>query len=282
MATSADLLMAISTRVRTPELLQASVRAYVDLNPAKTQVYHAEHGVDYGFAHFQHFFSVGLNVGTDRCELPTSGLRWTGVLPPVVQGLWGSAIDPTCERFTTISTWGPRHTFHYRGRYAGSKSGQWEEFVGLPRLTGQPLEIALATKPGHESGRGIFEQNGWTVTDASILRDLAGYREFIARSRAELSVAHYRYVAFDTGWFSDRTARYLSCGKPALVQRTGVEGHLPTGKGLLTFATLDEAVEGVRAINADYLDHCRAARAIAEAYLDSDIVLSEMLERMGL
>jgi len=91
-------------------------------------------------------------------------------------------------------------------------------------------------------------------------------------------VAHNRYVQFRTGWFSDRTALYLAAGKPALVQSTGFEAHLPTGKGLLTFATVEEAAAGVDEINRAYRGHCRAARAIAERHFDSDQVLGKILE----
>ena len=94
-------------------------------------------------------------------------------------------------------------------------------------------------------------------------------------------MAHKGFVEFKTGWFSDRSARYLASGKPVLVQSTGIENYLPTGKGLLTFTTVEEAVVGIEAINKDYLAHCREARAIAEEYFDSDKVLSKILQHMG-
>ena len=111
-------------------------------------------------------------------------------------------------------------------------------------------------------------------------RELTDYREYIARSRGEFSVAHNRYVEFNTGWFSDRSALYLACGKPVLVQSTGIEGSLPVGEGLLTFSSLDEAVSGIEAINADYEMHSKAARRIAEQYFDSDRVLTDILEQI--
>ena len=66
------------------------------------------------------------------------------------------------------------------------------------------------------------------------------------------------------------------------MQSTGIEGSLPTGKGLLTFRTLEEAVAGIETVNGDYLAHCRAARQIAEKYFDSAVVLGRLLERVGL
>jgi hypothetical protein len=41
-------------------------------------------------------------------------------------------------------------------------------------------------------------------------------------------------------------------------------------------------VDGIRRINESYLDHCRAARQLAEERFDSDVVLGGLLERVGL
>jgi hypothetical protein len=90
------------------------------------------------------------------------------------------------------------------------------------------------------------------------------------------------YVQTCSGWFSDRTARYLASGKPALVQETGFGRSLPTGEGLLSFGTPEEAVAGVERIAADYEGHCRAARALAVERFDSDRVIGRMLEEVGL
>ena len=84
-----------------------------------------------------------------------------------------------------------------------------------------------------------------------------------------------------SGWFSDRASHYLASGKPVLAQATGFERHVPTGRGLIAFGTMEEAVEGVRAINRDYREHCLAARAFAEEHLDYTKVLPRMLERCG-
>lgn len=60
-----------------------------------------------------------------------------------------------------------------------------------------------------------------------------------------------------------------------------MERYLPTGKGLLTYTTLDEAVAGVEEINRDYLGHCQAAREIAEEYFDAEKVLTKILTQIG-
>src|SRR5947208_1606007 len=101
-------------------------------------------------------------------------------------------------------------------------------------------------------------------------------------SAAEFSVAQGIYVETSSGWFSDRSVRYLASGKPVLVQDTGMGRHLPTGKGLLTFRTFEDAVRGAASIAADYEGNCHAAREIAAQYFDSTVVLGRMLAEVGL
>jgi hypothetical protein len=100
----------------------------------------------------------------------------------------------------------------------------------------------------------------------------------VQSSGAEFSVAQGIYVETESGWFSDRSARYLASGKPVLVQDTGFARDLPVGEGLLAFRTVEEAVVGAQAIVGDYDRHARAARAIAEEHFDSDKVLTTLLE----
>ena len=100
-------------------------------------------------------------------------------------------------------------------------------------------------------------------------------------SLAEFTVAKGIYVELRTGWLGDRTACYLASGKPALVQDTGLADHYPLGEGLVAYSTLDEAVDGAERILADYPAQALAARRLAEAELDAQIVLTELLESLG-
>ena len=103
------------------------------------------------------------------------------------------------------------------------------------------------------------------------------YRAYIQKSRGEFSCAKPSCMKFQNAWISDRTLCYLASGKPAVVQNTGPSSFLPNGEGLFRFSTMEEAVAAFSAINADYERHCRAARAVAEAYFDAKQVLADML-----
>jgi hypothetical protein len=65
-----------------------------------------------------------------------------------------------------------------------------------------------------------------------------------------------------------------------IAQETGFSNFLPTGKGLLAFDSLDEALAAIDDIHRDYPSHARAARALAEQFFDSDVVLRQLLERL--
>jgi hypothetical protein len=89
-------------------------------------------------------------------------------------------------------------------------------------------------------------------------------------------------VETNSGWFSDRTVRYLASGRPVLVQDTGFSDNLPVGEGLLAFGDLEGAVAGAQRIASDYERHRTAARAIAETHFNSDTVLARFLEEAGI
>jgi hypothetical protein len=115
----------------------------------------------------------------------------------------------------------------------------------------------------------------------AVSRDPWGYRDYIRASRGEFTVAKNAYVKTRCGWFSDRTASYLAAGRPAVIQDTGIGDDLPVGRGLLVFRAMEEALEGLRTVAADYEAHRRAARALAETYFDAGRVLTGLLDDAG-
>jgi hypothetical protein len=94
-------------------------------------------------------------------------------------------------------------------------------------------------------------------------------------------IAKNLYVDTRNGWFSDRSACYLASARPVLAQDTGLDGLVPSGEGLLTFSTLEEAVAGVEEITADHDRHGRAAREIAEEHFAAERVLPRLLDELG-
>jgi hypothetical protein len=89
-------------------------------------------------------------------------------------------------------------------------------------------------------------------------------------------------VRLHTGWFSDRSACYLAAGRPVITQETGFTRLYGGTRGLLAFTTLEQIVEAVRAINADYSAHSRAAFEIAAEHFEATKVVASLLERAGI
>jgi hypothetical protein len=182
--------------------------------------------------------------------------------------------------------WSSYDTLTYHNRRYGQKGAEFMKFVELPqRVFPTPLEVALY-KPRLKSSRNfavsvpldILESSGWKIVDASeVCPDFYTYRRYIHQSKAEWSVAKGGYVEGRSGWFSCRSACYLAAGRPVIVQDTGFSKVVPAGEGVIAFSTFDEAEAGIRAIEANYQRHAKAAQDIAEAYFDSDKVLSRLL-----
>lgn len=280
-AADADLLVNISGHLTNPAVFDAARnRAYVDLDPGFTQFWHAA-GIDLRLhAHDVHF-TVGTNLGTRRCHVPTSGIGWIPMLPPVLLEEW-PAEKPTDElRFTTVASWrGAYGPTSHKGRSYGLKVHEFRKLADLPRRAPFPFEIALDMHPADERDRRLMESRGWTLTDPHVKAGTPQrFRAYVGASGAELSVAQGIYVETASGWFSDRSARYLAAGRPVVVQDTGFGHTVPTGEGLLTYRTLEEAEEAVHAVSIDRERHARAARQIAEACFDARKVLTTFVDR---
>jgi hypothetical protein len=268
-----DLLVNISGNVRSRSLHRCFRRtALVDIDPGFTQFWHKQ-GIEQIHDH-DVYFTIAANIGSKDCPIPTCGIEWRSTRPPVVLDEWPTA-DGGFDRFTTIATW--RSPF---GRIApyGLKHHEWRKFWTLPALAGLPFEAALRIDHADAADRNALEAQGWYLVDPDAGAEHGGFRDYVQGSGAEFSVAQGIYVETESGWFSDRSARYLASGKPVLVQDTGFARNLPVGEGLLAFRTVEEAAAGAQAIVNDYERHAGAARAIAEEHFDSDKLLTALLE----
>jgi hypothetical protein len=278
-ARDADLLVNISGHVKLDSVLgSVKRRVYVDEDPVYTQLWSAEYGKDLDLAKHDIFFSQGLSIGTARSPIPDGGICWHPLLPLLVPERWPVHVHRSCQRFTTIASWGGFGDVCFQGEWYASKYAEFQRFAELPRRVDQPLEIAMRRHRHDDPRIQLLRSNGWILSEGGRISDLSTYQAYIAGSRAEIGIAKNAYVKSRSGWLGDRAGHYLASGKPVLAQSTGFEQHLPSGRGLLSFSTLDEAVAGIEEINRDYAAHCRAARELAEEYLDYRKVLPQMLD----
>jgi hypothetical protein len=275
------LLLNVMGYLADEDLLALSaLRVFLDIDPGFGQMWRALDLHDV-FAGHDCFVSVGTNVGRPDCGVPDCGLAWIATLPPVALDLWPFA--PGGAAFTTVASWrGPFGPIEYEGGTYGLRVHEFRRFLPLPRLTGATFEVALDIDPAEEGDLTSLAEHGWTLVDPrTVAGDPDAYCAFIQASRAELMVAKNMYVDTRSGWFSDRSACYLASGKPVLAQDTGFGRVLPSGDGLLPFATLDQAAAAVERVYAEPERHARAARAIAEEHLAAERVLGQLIGELG-
>jgi GT2 family glycosyltransferase len=269
-----------------PELRATDRLVYVETDPVQLQLeladgFQASH--DFLAAHSA-FFTFAESYGADGCLLPVSErFHFHTTRQPVVPDLWETASPPAHDRFTTIGNWSqPWRDVSMDGSvYTWSKDHEFKKVLDLPSRLGKRLELALSSY--EDADRDLLEANGWRVTPAmSFSTDLVAYRDYVARSFGEFTVAKDQNVRLKTGWFSDRSATYLAAGRPVITQDTGFGRALPTGEGLFGFSTGEEVVEAVERIDRDPEHHRRAARELAVEYFAPEVVLGQMLSHMGM
>jgi hypothetical protein len=277
-AASAALLVNISGHLRDPALVSlARVKVFVDLDPGYTQIW-AHQGHDVGLAGHDHYFTVGTNIGTSRCDVPDAGVCWHTVRQPVVLDRWPMS-DAGFSRFTTVGSWrGAYGPIAYGGRSYGVKAHEFRRIAQVPRRCGLPCEVALDIDPADAADRALLTAGGWSIADPRRVADPIAFARYVVASGGELSAAQGVYVGSRSGWCSDRTVRYLASGRPAVVQDTGLDDTLPLGAGLLAFSTPDQAVAAAQEVAADHARHRGAARALAEEYFAHDRALAPLLE----
>ena len=277
-----DLLINGSGRLHINSIL-ASVRRrmYLDLDPGYTQVWQERYGIDMNLRGHDLYVTVGLNLGAPECPFPTCGINWQTTLPPVVATEW-TTNQPPGPAYSTVADWRGFGSMEWRGICYRPKADEFLRLIELPRRVSAPLELCLFIHPD-EPNRSELEKHGWRLASPSDhVPNPDRYRDYIFHSRGEFTAVKQGYAAGRTGWFSDRSACYLTAGRPVIMQDTGIGKYIPTGDGLLTFTDIDSAAEAIKRVESEYSRHAAAAAAFAREFLDSDLVLLRLLRLAGI
>jgi hypothetical protein len=256
-------------------------RVLIEQDPGYTHLWAADRDPAAVFGVHDLYYTVGGNVGSPRCALPTGSIRWRPIWNPVVLDWWLGVWPIRRDRFTTIADWRGYGYLEFQGRILGPKAEEFRKFIDLPRQAAEPLELALNIDPG-DPDVAYLGEHGWLLESPAVAADLARYREYVTGSVGEFSCAKGGYAGTRCGWFSDRSACYLAAGRPVVLQATGFEDLLPTGSGLFAVTTVAEAAEAIRAIRRDYPRHAAAARRLAREFFDSETVLARLLRELEL
>jgi hypothetical protein len=284
--TADAILNVCGTQELNADLAQSERILYVESDPGVEQIL-VDQGdpkpIDYLSRH-RTLFTFGENIGRPECPIPTHQFQWLPTRQPVVTDFWKSDAPPPPDAlFTTIANWNTSglKDIEWRGdKYLWSKSLEFLKFVEAPARAGEAFELATTIRDAGTVER--FRQSGWQFSNPDrISLEHNEYVDFIRRSKGEFTVAKDQYVRLRTGWFSDRSACYLAAGRPVITQETGFTRLYGGDRGLLAFQTLDDIVEAVRAINADYPAHSRAAYEIAAEHFEATKVVASLLDRAG-
>lgn len=298
---SAELILNVSGLFEHPdEYGRAGRLAYIDTDPVFTQVKLARGDLKFCArvnAHHVHFsFGECLSAA-----VPRTAHRWRPTRQPIVLSEWHPSLRHR-DAFTTVMSWTSYKPLIYQGQTYSQKDVEFKRFLELPgKVNPAVLEVALG-KTQHVNwetevadlppavsalvhdnrewtARDLLMHTGWRVVDAiEVCPDVASYRRYIESSKAEWSIVKNGYVVGQPGWFSCRSACYLAAGKPVVVQDTGFGSILPVGEGILTFRTVEEAAVSIQEVQQNYGKHAKAAREVAEAYFDSDKVLTQLID----
>jgi hypothetical protein len=268
------------------EHMAAPLRVYVETDPvtAELRLATGDLHTKEAFASHHVIATYGENYGAADCGVPLNGVSYVKTRQPVDCDLWPMEFNKDARLFTTVGNFRQQGSdVEYRGEvYRWSKHHEWYRVLDLPTLSGQEVELAVNIDDCGD--RQLLVSHGWKITSPLPMSfDIFGaYPTYIRCSRGEFTVAKDQNVRLRSGWFSERDVCYLASGKPVVTQETGFSGVLPTGRGLFSFTTVDEAADAVRTINGDYESHCRAARALAQECFAAPGVASRLLVDIGL
>jgi hypothetical protein len=259
-------------------------KLFYDDDPGFTQFWQAANNPGARLGGHDFYFTIGENIGRPDCPIPTGDIEWRHTRAPVVLENWPRVAQTTLDRFTTVASWrGAYGPVQHEGKTYGLKVHEFRKYIDAPRRSGHAFEIALQIHTADRKDLEALLAAGWRISDPQKVADSPkAFRRFVQTSGAEFSVAQGIYVDTQSGWFSDRTVRYLASGKPALVQDTGFSRNYPVGEGLLAFTNLGEVIDGAQRIVRDYKLHCIAARDLAEEYFDSTKVIKRLVNEVGL
>jgi hypothetical protein len=275
--TGPNTLLNLSYSIHPPFLLQFSRRIFCDLDPS--EIFYWMTKMELGQSDHHEFWTIGLNVNGNDCQLPKSSLRWRTFYPLADTRLLRSQPRPRLSKFTTIGQWYWSGAVEVAGEFPDlSKRIMFEPYLGLPaRVPEAQFELAMNISPD-DPERARLQQLGWRVADPHrVARTPNAYRRYMARGLAEFTAIKGVDVAWQTGWVSDRAAAFLALGRPVITEDTGAARYLPSESGFRFIRNIDQAEEAVKEVLLDWPRLSKQARSCAVEVFDSEKTLRTIL-----
>jgi hypothetical protein len=278
-AAEADLLLNLRYGTPAETVRQFRRTALLDIDPGLLQVWLSEGKIT--VAEHDVYFTIGETVGQEGAKFSDAGLSWNYTPPAVALDWWATSPASEDAPFTTVSHWTMGEWMvDDEEVYSNDKRTGFLPFLGLPKHTSQPLELAICLAEDEQSEWTFLRQQGWRVRHSYESTSTPwDYQDYIRRSRGEFSCVKPSCIRLQNAWISDRTLCYLATGRPAIVQHTGASRFLPDAAGLFRFQDMQEAIRAFDRVNSDYAHQSQEARALAEEYFDAAQVAKSVLER---
>jgi hypothetical protein len=270
-----NVLLNLAYSIHPPLLLKFERRIFWMTKMEVGQSYHHE------------FWTIGLNVHNNDCQLPRADvpltgrpLQWRTFYPLVDTKFFRPRRRPCEPKFTTVGQWYWGGAVEVAGEFPDlSKKFAFELYLDLPaRVPEAQFELAMnidAKDPERERLRLL----GWKIVDPHrIARTPRAYRRYLASALAEFTAIKGVDVAWRTGWISDRAAAFLALGRPVITENTGAERYLPAENGFRFVRSGAEAEAAVREVLRDWLRLSKQARRCAVEVFDSVKNLRRILD----
>jgi hypothetical protein len=272
------VLLNLAYSIHPPLLLKFERRVFCDLDPS--EIFYWMTKMEIGQSHHHEFWTIGLNVHGNDCQLPKSALAWKTFYPLVDTKLFRPQPRPREPKFTTVGQWYWGGAVEVAGEFPDlSKKHAFEPYLGLPsRVPEAKFELAMNISAG-DPERERLQRLGWKIVDPhQVARTPRSYRRYLASAVGEFTAIKGVDVAWRTGWVSDRSAAFLALGRHVITEDTGARDYLPAKNGFSFVRNASEAEVAVRKVLRDWARLSRQARDCAVQVFDAAKNLRNILD----
>ena len=273
-----NVLLNLAYSVHPPLLLKFERRIFCDLDPS--EIFYWMTKMEMGQSCHHEFWTIGLNVHGDNCNLPKSALPWKTFYPLVDTKFFQPRPRSRERKFTTVGQWYWGGAVEVAGEFPDlSKKFAFKPYLNLPACVPEArFELAMnidASDPERERLRRL----GWKIVDPHrVARTARTYRRYLASAFAEFTAIKGVDVAWRTGWISDRAAAFLAMGRPVVTEDTSAQQYLPPQNGFRFIRSAAEAELAVREVLRDWSRLSKQARRCAVEVFDSVKNLRRILD----
>jgi len=273
-----NVLLNLAYSIHPPLLLKFERRVFCDLDPS--EIFYWMTKMEMGQSYHHEFWTIGLNVHGEDCQLPKSPFRWKTFYPLVDAKSFQPRPRPREPKFTTVGQWYWGGAVEVAGEFPDlSKRFAFGPYLNLPaRVPEARFELAMniaADDPERERLRLL----GWKIVDPHrVARSPRAYQGYLASALAEFTAIKGVDVAWRTGWISDRAAAFLALGRPVITEDTGAKAYLPAKNGFHFIRSPAQAEIAVGEVLQDWSQLSKQARGCAVEVFDSVKNLRQILD----